>query len=1332
MDLVKKIAEVVSLKKFKPVIEIKGVNDKEKSELFNDYIITEEIVKNFETILEEMTLYKSPEKIRLGEDINPAEVKRAFLLRGAYGTGKSYFLLMLSTMLEDIANGNLDKVKEKFSGFDGVIYQIDKLAEIGNYFVVNINGVSETNIEFEDVIRKGFISKCREDFADYTTDSMYEVAVKKLKEDKNSPRWSILSQQLDEMSLDLEQLVSGLKKYKRNYLNKYKELLENAYNAKVDIYDSEFDVFIKESTKFIKNKGYKGIVFIFDEFSAYLTSIVEDGKINKNLAKVQELAQACYLSNANDIVFMASIHKSLSVLLTSTILSKEELDKVSGRFRELPIELSEGNELIKDTINIDEYKYQLMRSDYEEVKYVENITNEEIQNYYPIHPSALYYLNTLSKIYSQENRTVFRFLSDVVDRKIKTEDIIVSDGRLNLVTIDYLYDYFIEDASEGNMTIVKSANDALRECSEEWQKKVVKCLIVSRLSVYDIRRDSSIKIGLSTENISNYLLIKDAKILGEFLQCLSSKTNVNIFYNKHDDVYEFYESFSSKINLEKEKEEAAKKVNEYDEFIELIRKKSRNKDFFSSSIKVAPLTGVTPVPRDFSSMFYTYSDLIDAFEGKKNLNISADGNIIYLLPRYFEVENISKNEVKKHIIKHENNIVVGFPKKYDFNREIILDYGAYKKMLRDEKLIENEEIIEYLNREKDKYEELLLDKINEYTDIKNFIFIFNNNEELEFSSIYNLYAYILKRHYYKFPNIEMPINDRGTTNKIIKAFVAPREKEISRNATSEEDRHVKGTMFLLDLAKISKKVAGNVKAELKIPQKENSSISAEIFEIVCNNEKDKVFDILERAPYGMPEFLIEFYIGCAASLGKVNILKSGKLEPVSSEALKYIKNNASVEIKKVDNDLDLDELQYAKKVWAIIGKNIDSRKYNDFKPEKGVKDKIGLMLDIVQDIKVFLNKLQHSINVLKQKGFNLNYSIKLQAGLEKLCDFPEPEKYIKTLNEIPSRIFDNKDREKALKQFDDLIIKLSKIMDNTQIYNVLSYCMIIEENKYKFENFKPTMKLYNEIIELEKKLLNDPLNFNDMNKLIKLTNAFFQLYNNRYKELHKNLYDKIMNIKKEIAAKPEEQLIASLEKFKFFGIRNSEEIYKNMRERFNDCNNDFKDELSTVLYNCKCMGLDSTLDDFQTKYELFMEEVEECGATISGILLTYREEFLKLDKKTLDKKKSLRAYIKDKDEQLLDTYMNFMNYINDNPVKNIDYIVKNSDSLSKIILEYKKHIEKENGINKDKVSIDKITTSVNSAIKHTGKAYITKKEYLEIIKDILDKKVGDKFILIRD
>lgn len=1328
--MVEKIREVTSLKKFKPVIEIKGVQDREKEELFNDYIITEEIANNFEMIFEEMTLCKSEEKRRLGEDINPSQIKRAFLLRGSYGTGKSYFLLTLSTILEEISNGNGDKIKEKFKDFDGIVYQVDKLMEEGKYFVVSINGVSETNIDFEDSIIKNFIEKSRVYFPeeDFVSMSSFEKAARSLEKSKEEPmKWNLISTEMEKMDLDYDSLISGLNKYKRKSLKEYQKLMEEAYGIPINIHDNEFSTFIKESSEYIKKKGYKGIVYVFDEFSAYLTSLIEDGRINKNLSKIQELAQACYPSNQNDVVFISSIHKSLSILLKSTILEKEELDKVVERFKEVEMDFSEGEELVKNTIRVNEFKYQLMRNEYDEIKYLDEKTNGMLEFYYPVHPQTIHYLNTLSKLYAQENRTLFRFMSDVVDKKIRTENVVV-DGELNIIMMDCLYDYFIETAAEDNISIITSANDALRWCNEEWQKKVIKSLVVSRIAAYDAKGGYELKTGLSVDDLSEFLLISDKKMLENFLRDVSNKTNVNIFYDKENNVYEFMENTINKINLEKEKVEMVKGINEYDELLKLIREMGKNREFYNRKINIAPIVDVTPVKREFQSEVYNYSNLMKVLEKGMDLESSNDGNLIHLLPQYFETDLIDIKQIEEYMKEYGDNVVIAVPKKYDFNRETIIEYAIYNKMLNDEKYLKDENVKQYLVKEKNKYESILAKKIDEYTKIKNFLFVFNSGN-LEFDSYDDLFAYMLKKYYYKFPDINSPIrSERRVSNQIIKTFIVPGEKVITKSSNAEEDRLIKDMMKTLDLAEIRDMPEGNVKAELKIPIKGKNEISAEIFDIVCNSEKKEIFDILEKSPYGMPEFLIELYIACAACLGKIYIYKGEKLLPIDPEVVGNIKNNDKLETRKAENDLDYDELKYAVDLWKIIGKPISSTNYTEFNPEKGIKDKIKMMASIASDSKIFLSKFRNNIDIFTEKGFNFDVIEKLCSEIELLNETIEPENYIKNMNKLPSKVVGEVDKTRALKKLEDYIERFAVMTEKENMknhLNMITSCNIIDESKHRFETNEQLMKQYKEINLLKEQFLKEPLIFKKISKLDKLVKDFFNMFNNLYKTNHQNLYKKIEIIKNEINSKPEVELIEALEKFKFKEVKTLSKVHKNIRDII--CTNKFEENLCSDLYSCDCMGENSRIDDFDDKYQEFMDEVEECEKELLGVIRAYRERFVYLDRQSIQGKKSLREFIEDKDGKILDTYMEFMRCLNDNPVRNREFIIKNSTDLSKVIIEYEKYISTSD---KKIISFKDLSKDINSSIKFSGRARMGKDEFLDIVKNILDEKGENMSVII--
>ena len=233
---------------------------------------------------------------------------------------------------------------------------------------------------------------------------------------------------------------------------------------------------------------------------------------------------------------------------------------------------------------------------------------------------------------------------------------------------------------------------------------------------------------------------------------MASKPKVNIFYDKESNTYEFMESSVDKIDIEKEKGKIRPTVNEYDELRALIRSSGRNKEYYNSKISIQPIVGITPVKREFSGQIYTYNNLTKSLKEKKELDLSIDGNIIHLLPQHFEKGKIDINLLKRKMNNYGDNIVIAVPKNYDFNREHIIEYGTYKKLLNDEKYLENNRIRDFLDKEKKKYENILIEKINEYTVPNNFYFVFNDGI-YEFNSFNDLFSYMLK-HYSKFPNIE--------------------------------------------------------------------------------------------------------------------------------------------------------------------------------------------------------------------------------------------------------------------------------------------------------------------------------------------------------------------------------------------------------------------------------------------------------------------------------------------------------------------------------------------------------------------------------------------------
>ncbi|HEY5588153.1 MAG TPA: hypothetical protein VIK86_04255 [Candidatus Paceibacterota bacterium] len=1320
-----KFNEIVTLKKFKPFINIQDVNSNEKGELVESYIITEELSEHFEEILENITLSKSPRKRELGEDFSANTVSRSFIIRGTYGTGKSYFLLVIDTILVALNEGKIDDLIEKFREFDNVVYHLNLIKEKNiNYFVVNINGVCETDLEFEDSIRKNLIDKCKYCFGDYESKTAYDEAILKLNGYKNSELWNLINNQMTKMDLDFDELISGLFKNKKNYLNKYQELIEMVFNQPIDIYKVNFTDYLKEASQFIKSKGYTGIAFIFDEFSAYLATTVEDGKINKNLAKIQDLAEAARLSNGNDIVFISSMHKALGQILNVVMADKEDIEKVKGRFNERLISFEKGDKLIENTLRIDENKYleakMVNRSIFE---FAEKITGNAVKRFLPFHPFSIKYLRLLSQRYAQENRTIFQFMADVVGRKINED--MIDNNQLNLVTPDYVYDYFIHAAAEENDSLMASVNTLLNECQEEWQKKVAKIMIINRLSIYDLNED--IKIGLSIKDICNSLLIRDTNIVTTFLNSLIEKNSVNIFYNSDKELYEFYEGGSSRINITKLVDEKAKDIDEYDILTRFLGDSCG--DVFREYVQKGK-SGITPVERKFTGNYYTLSKFEEKLDIHSKIHLYGDGTINFIIPKYYEVNNLSTDKMKERIKDYPSNIAVAIPRTYKFVTSDLKRYGAMLELDRDNQVKNDEKTKSFLEREIVKSRRKIEDEIKNFTNIRNFIFVFNKDEIKEFTAKEDLARFILKRYYYKFPDIETEnISGRATTNKIIDNFIIIKDKKISSKSSKEEDKHVRWTLKSLDLADITPIAGGDFNASLKVPDKNNNEISSEIFEIIIDEKMclaDKLNLLLDE-PFGLPDYLIEVYISAAISLGKVYLIEDNVIKDGISSNLKNIKSG-NCELVKVKDDIKVIELIYTKNFWSIISKKTGGLKVKEFDPNKAV-NYTNLRIEIGMDIEIFNKLLSNNISLFNINGIEVKEAEDLLTYLQQMAKVGKVKEAIQNFNNIPKALFSKDNESTALANVESLIENVFQLaLYMPKVQKSLLCVKNIENNYERFSGDSDSERLFSELIKIKSDYILNPFSLKCIEKLDDKNKELIDCFNIKFNNLHNKLYEHMFVEKAKLNNKQENALMDMLSNIKIKGVKKLHQIYMELNAMFPVCLNKY-DEISDLDFNeCKCIHEKENLNYYAANLTKFDKEVLNCEQTISGLLATYITEITKLSKGTNDKI-ALNKYISEYNVDLLETYKRFMYNLNDDPVSSIEQVIEDGNKLILIINEYITFLNIEI-IKVSKIPITEINEKIMNSLKHTGKNEISAQEYIKRLTDIIEKTVGNNVISI--
>ena len=347
------IRDLVSLKSFDPVINLNSAgNINEQERLLANYIMTKDLAEIFVNMLESITLIRSESRReKLGGDIDLSVTKRSHILSGQYGTGKSYFLLMLNIVLEMKNTSLANKIIERFSEYPELQYQLKHIRENKKYFLVRINGENENEKEFKDVIQSEVKTALEKEFGNISIKSVYEKTLDMYQNvyDRNREKTDEI---LRRKGYSTHDIIAGLSNYRKEAIKRAEEIIEEVTGVRPKIEVEKLEDFLRDVNEILRSKGYKEMVIVFDEFSAYLTTSIEDRRINKDLGQVQTLAQLSAYSSNVDVSFVASTHKDLAEMIENAGASKkEELDKVLGRFQVHQLIFWSGGGAIKEHYN---------------------------------------------------------------------------------------------------------------------------------------------------------------------------------------------------------------------------------------------------------------------------------------------------------------------------------------------------------------------------------------------------------------------------------------------------------------------------------------------------------------------------------------------------------------------------------------------------------------------------------------------------------------------------------------------------------------------------------------------------------------------------------------------------------------------------------------------------------------------------------------------------------------------------------------------------------------------------------------------------------------------
>ena len=496
---------------------------------------------------------------------------RARILIGAYGKGKSHFVLVVLSLLmsKNIAafEGLLSKIKE----YNPKLHQFitDYLNSDKKLLPIIIQGGNSS-------LSQSFLSAMQRtlemaDLADLMPDTHFTAAIEMIKnwEDNYPATFEKLKNEINE---PITEFIDKLTKYDTKAYKLFEKLYPGltsggAFNPFVGL--NVVDLY-EDVTKKLKSKGYSGIYVIYDEFSKFLEADIT--KINSvDIRLLQDFAEKCNRSAETQMHIMLISHKDISNYIDK--LPKQKVDGwrgVSERFKhvELKNNFSQIYEIIATVIGQDEkffkkyfadkkqifddclntYKNQTLFSELDEGR-LETV----VYKCYPMQPASTFILPRLSEKVAQNERTLFTFLSSQ-NKNTLYDFINATKEEFPVLTPDHIYDYFEQVFKKEVYTspiyaIWKMTNNILSKLEtekyEELGAKIIKTIALIYIT------DQFEKLAPTPEAITDIFASSgyDTAHVTRVLSELKEKQYV-IYQFKSNNYLRLTDKFSSKIEQE--------------------------------------------------------------------------------------------------------------------------------------------------------------------------------------------------------------------------------------------------------------------------------------------------------------------------------------------------------------------------------------------------------------------------------------------------------------------------------------------------------------------------------------------------------------------------------------------------------------------------------------------------------------------------------------------------------------------------------------------------------------------------------------------------------------
>lgn len=775
--------------------------------------------------------------------------KGAFLLEGAYGTGKSFF----TAILLNILSGNYSKKNYyNFLMKSNKIYNIEnelKYFENKKYFVVFINDLVG---EFTKDLSLAIYQSAKRENIVLNLSSDFEVIKERIKFWKNNYKntYELFINKVNDI-IGEERFFSLLDEKDEKSLIIFKDIYSDIFSGEKFISLEKIrhlDELLSEVEKQVIDLGYDGVIYTFDEFGRYLESNIE--KID--VKEIQDMAEYCNANNSSN--FLIITHKDIFYYGKKKRVKEnyDEWSKVSGRFFKEVFLYEKFNtlEILQNILqkdNFDEYKklhhveFELKENMMKEIG-IDDVSNK-VDLYYPLDYFTALILPNFSQKFAQNERTLFSFICSEEANSLKS---ILKEDKTLFIGLDKIYDYFENSFKELNYEdnnyklYLQSKNIlSLLEKEEDILKSFVKTLTI----IYIYNNFNELK---PTSEVLSYLL--NIENLDEIIKPLKEKNYIQ--YHKHNNYYKLVEDFD--INIESEiNDYISTKLNNF-KYMEVLNRVIGKEYYYplkyNDFYKINRYLGIYYLDvSEINDMEYIIS------------NKQEDGKMIYLLnildnPNYFTIKESLLNKEEYILINNKQG-----------NKLDVLDSLKSLEAIRrikihDEKYITNN----VFKLELEIYENEIINEIKSKL-VSYFIKPTISINNREYSNLLECSFKYLKERYNKYfiINYEL-INKHNLTSQMKKARLDILNKIFIQERL--EDSYFQGTTAENSLARI---LLYNTKAYSDMQFKIEESIYYPTYQDILKKIKQEKISVKKlyenfcsnESSYGLRKGIFTFIMG---------------------------------------------------------------------------------------------------------------------------------------------------------------------------------------------------------------------------------------------------------------------------------------------------------------------------------------------------------------------------------------------------------------------------------------------------------------------------------------